>query len=46
MPDADVGALVDRCTGGDRQALDEMLPAIYGELRRLAAVYLSLSAPI
>jgi len=45
MPDIDVGAVVDRWTGGDRAALDEMLPAIYGELRRLAALYLSRERP-
>ena len=37
----EITVLVDRWTGGDRAALDEMLPAIYGELRRLAAVYLA-----
>ena len=32
--------LLDRWEGGDRAALDEMLPAIYGELKRLASAYL------
>lgn len=39
MPD--LAPLVDRWAQGDRAALDEMLPSIYGELRRLAQVYLS-----
>ena len=28
-------------SNGDKKALDQMLPAVYGELRRLAAHYLS-----
>ena len=32
--------LVDRWERGDRAALDEMLPAIYAELKRLARLYL------
>ncbi|HXT72004.1 MAG TPA: ECF-type sigma factor [Vicinamibacterales bacterium] len=45
MADVDVSVLVDRWASGDRDALDEMLPAIYGELRRLAAAYLRREGP-
>lgn len=45
MSEVDAGVLVDRWTGGDRAALDEMLPVIYGELKRLAAIYLSRERP-
>lgn len=39
---ADVAALLMRWqTEGDKTALDEMLPAVYDELRRLAKIYLS-----
>jgi RNA polymerase sigma factor (TIGR02999 family) len=37
----DVGQLLDRWEQGDRTALDEMLPSIYGELKRLARICLS-----
>jgi RNA polymerase sigma-70 factor, ECF subfamily len=39
MPD-DLPRLLDRWQGGDRAALDEMLPAMYSELKRLAGAYL------
>jgi RNA polymerase sigma factor (TIGR02999 family) len=42
---ADVSLLVDRWAQGDRGALDEMLPDLYGELKRLARVYLSRERP-
>jgi RNA polymerase sigma-70 factor, ECF subfamily len=45
VTDHDLGALLDRWTAGDRAALDEMLPSIYGELRRLAQAYLSRERP-
>jgi RNA polymerase sigma factor (TIGR02999 family) len=38
---ADVAALLDRWQQGDKTALDEMLPEVYEELRRLARVFLS-----
>ena len=38
---ADVAALLVRWQAGDKSALDEMLPDVYEELRRLARVYLS-----
>jgi RNA polymerase sigma factor (TIGR02999 family) len=34
---ADITALLRRWTGGDRDALDRMLPLIYAELRKIAA---------
>ena len=43
---ADVAALLQRWQqGGDKSALDEMLPAVYDELRRLAQVYLNRERP-
>src|SRR5579872_5160863 len=41
----DVAALLDRWQQGDKAALDEMLPALYDELRRLARIYLSRERP-
>jgi RNA polymerase sigma-70 factor (ECF subfamily) len=38
---ADVAVLLTRWQEGDKSALDEMLPEVYEELRRLARVYLS-----
>jgi RNA polymerase sigma factor (TIGR02999 family) len=38
---SDIAPLVDRWAQGDRSALDDMLPVIYGELKRLARIYLS-----
>jgi len=38
---ADVAALLVRWQEGDKSALDEMLPDVYDELRRLARIYLS-----
>ena len=35
--DRDVTALLRACARGDRAALDELLPLVYGELRRQAA---------
>jgi len=45
VADLDVAPLLDRWAGGDRAALDEMLPAIYDELRRLARVFLRRERP-
>ena len=39
-PAHDVTRLLVRLTDGDRAVLDDLLPLIYGELRRLAASYL------
>src|SRR4030095_10779370 len=36
----DVTRLLVRLTDGDRGVLDDLLPVVYGELRRLAASYL------
>jgi RNA polymerase sigma-70 factor (ECF subfamily) len=41
----DVTALLQRAKGGDRDALDQLLPAIYGELHRLAVRQLSNERP-
>jgi len=38
---AHLATLLDRFEQGDRAALDEMVPSIYGELKRLARVCLS-----
>jgi len=40
-PIADVTQLLDRWTGGDQQALNDLLPVVYEELRRLAGSYLN-----
>jgi RNA polymerase sigma factor (TIGR02999 family) len=42
---ADVAALLIRWQDGDKSALDEMLPEVYDELRRLARIYLSRERP-
>jgi RNA polymerase sigma factor (TIGR02999 family) len=36
----DVDALLSRARGGDRDALERLLPVVYDELRRIAAGYL------
>ncbi len=36
---------MDRWAQGDRAALDDMLPAIYAELKRLARIYISRERP-
>ena len=41
----DVAVLLDRWQHGDKSALDEMLPTLYDELRRLARIYLSRERP-
>lgn len=41
MTDSDLDGLVERASGGDRAALDALMPAVYRELRRLAARYLA-----
>jgi RNA polymerase sigma factor (TIGR02999 family) len=42
---ADVTAQLTRWQAGDKTALDEMLPTVYDELRRLARIYLSRERP-
>lgn len=42
---ADLGEQIARWQTGDKAALDEMLPAVYDELRRLARIYLSRERP-
>lgn len=36
QPEDQVTRLLSAWTGGDRQALDELMPLVYGELRRIA----------
>ena len=45
MSDPHLAPLVDRWAQGDRAALDDMLPAIYAELKRLARIYLRRERP-
>jgi RNA polymerase sigma factor (TIGR02999 family) len=40
MPPTDVTALLRKWTAGDKSAIDQLTPLIYGELRRLAHRYL------
>ena len=40
LPKGEVTALLQDWSGGDRQALERLMPLVYGELRRLAASYL------
>ena len=42
---ADVTAQLARWQAGDKTALDEMLPTVYDELRKLARIYLSRERP-
>src|SRR6478736_621330 len=42
---SDVTRLLDAVAAGDRQAADALLPAVYGELRKLAAARLSAERP-
>ena len=44
-PAQDVTALLGEWSGGDREALERLIPAVYGELRRLAASYLKVERP-
>jgi len=44
-PRDDVTQLLGRWSGGDRDALDQLLPLVYDELRRLAARYLDHERP-
>ena len=42
---SDVTRLLDAAAGGDRQAAADLLPLVYGELRRLAAARLAAERP-
>ena len=44
-PERDVTALLKDWSGGDRQALERLMPLVYGELRKLAASYLRSERP-
>ncbi len=44
-PPADITQLLLQAEKGDRSSLDEMLPLVYGELRKLANFYLSKERP-
>lgn len=41
MSDPDVTALLHRWSAGDHEAFEELLPLVYGQLRRLAAAHVS-----
>ena len=45
LPGQDVTALLKVWSGGDRQALERLMPLVYGELRKLAASYLRTERP-
>src|SRR6187431_2978790 len=42
---SDVTQLLDRATAGDRRAAAQLLPLVYDELRRLAAVRMAAESP-
>jgi RNA polymerase sigma factor (TIGR02999 family) len=44
-PEREVTALLRDWSGGDRTALERLMPLVYGELRRLAASYLRAERP-
>jgi len=44
-PRGDVTQLLAQWSGGDRAALDQLVPAVYAELRRMAARYLRQERP-
>jgi len=44
-PPAEVAGLVREATAGKREALDELLPLVYGELHRVAAAYMGKERP-
>lgn len=39
-PDQSITELLVKWSSGDKAALDELIPLVYGELRKLAAIYL------
>ncbi len=45
LPEGDITALLKDWSGGDREALERLIPAVYGELKRLAASYLRSERP-
>ena len=45
LPEQNVTALLKDWSGGDRQALERLIPLVYGELRKLAASYLRTERP-
>lgn len=45
LSDGDITALLKDWSGGDREALERLMPAVYGELRRLAAAHLRSERP-
>jgi RNA polymerase sigma factor (TIGR02999 family) len=45
LPERDVTALLKDWSGGDRQALERLMPLVYDELRKLAASYLRTERP-
>ena len=45
LPERDVTALLKDWSGGDRQALERLMPLVYAELRKLAASYLRIERP-
>jgi RNA polymerase sigma factor (TIGR02999 family) len=40
LPERDITALLKDWSGGDREALERLMPIVYGELKRLASSYL------
>ena len=45
MPPGEFTTLLQQCTGGNRQALDELTPILYSELRKLAVSFMSQERP-
>jgi RNA polymerase sigma factor (TIGR02999 family) len=45
LPERDITALLKDWSGGDREALERLMPIVYGELKRLAASYLRSERP-
>ena len=45
LPERDITALLKDWSGGDRDALERLMPIVYGELKRLASSYLRSERP-
>ena len=45
LPERDITALLRDWSGGDREALERLMPIVYGELKRLASSYLRSERP-
>jgi RNA polymerase sigma factor (TIGR02999 family) len=45
LPERDITALLKDWSGGDREALERLMPIVYGELKRLASSYLRSERP-